>query len=293
MEDDTMTREEHAARINESLRKGLDNIIETGMRIIDARKELKHGQYIAMLENDLHIKRTAAFKLVAIASNKILADVSHAKHLPSSSETLYLLTVVANQGVDLEAAMDSDAIHPKMERKDVKGLLQNDDPEESDDDDRDDDDDRGALDGEVLTPMHSGLTALTEAWECATQEQRTSFLCGLGRATLELALAAIDAEDERTSMQRAVDRAEARSAIHRAPVADMVPEVEPKRRGGRPPGSKNKPKTIDETTVVVAPPDADDCSDTLAARMRRGESTGAPEDPYEIPPMLDRTGGAP
>ena len=47
-------------------------------------------------------------------------------------------------------------------------------------------------------------------------------------------------------------------------------------------GRKSRP------TVAMA----DDFSDTLAARMRQGESTGAPDDPFEIPPMLDRTRGA-
>jgi len=51
------------------------------------------------------------------------------------------------------------------------------------------------------------------------------------------------------------------------------------------------------TTAVPVPDDGasavmvDDFSDTLAARMRQGESTGAPDDPFEIPPMFDRTGG--
>lgn len=42
--------------------------------------------------------------------------------------------------------------------------------------------------------------------------------------------------------------------------------------------------------ITPAPPDTvtEDFSDTLADRMRRGESAGAPEDPYEIPPMLQR-----
>jgi hypothetical protein len=48
---------------------------------------------------------------------------------------------------------------------------------------------------------------------------------------------------------------------------------------------------LDELIEMVAPPDTvvdDDFSDTLAARMRQGESTGAPDDPFEIPPMLER-----
>ena len=136
------------------------------------------------------------------------------------------LAVVANKGFDLEAGIESGAIHPKMERKDVKALLpappqRDDDLEESDD--------------TVETDP------LAIAWEAASREERASFLQGLGRKVLLEALEACE---------RAADRAEARS--------------EPK---WRPPGS------IDETAT-------DDLSDTLVARMWRGESVGAPEEPY-------------
>ena len=49
----------------------------------------------------------------------------------------------------------------------------------------------------------------------------------------------------------------------------------------------------DVAEKIVAKVVADDFSDTLAARMRQGESAGAPDDPFEIPPMFDRTEGTP
>ena len=172
------------------------------------------------------VKRTTAFKLVAIASNKILSNVSHVKHLPPSWRTLYELAVVANKGFDLEAGIESGAIHPKMERKDVRALLPHRHSETTTSKSR-------------TTPSRRDPLAI--AWEAASREERASFLQGLGRKVLLEALEAL---------QRAADRAEARS--------------EPK---WRPPGS------IDETAT-------DDLSDTLVARMWRGESVGAPEEPY-------------
>jgi hypothetical protein len=130
-------RKEHAAHINEAWQRGVDAVIETGMRIIDARDGLEHGEYIAMVENDLHFKRAMAFKLVAIASNKALSNVSHGKHLPTAWTTLYELAAVANKGLDLEAAIERGAVHPRMERKDVKALLPR--PPQRDDDLPDDD----------------------------------------------------------------------------------------------------------------------------------------------------------
>jgi hypothetical protein len=253
-----MKREEHAARINAAWQQGVEAVIETGLRIIDAREGLEHGEFEKMVRNDLHISPGTARKLLAVASNKVIANRSHVNDLPASWGTLYELTSAEHKGLDLEAAIKSGAIHPKMERKDVKALLPP--PPQRDDD-------LEVSDDTVET------NPLAVAWESASREERASFLHGLGREVLLEALAVIDATDKRTAVQRAADRAEARS------------QAEPKRR---PPGSKNKHKTIDETTEVV-----DDLSDTLIAQMRQGESTGAPEDPFEIPPMFDRAEGTP
>jgi hypothetical protein len=129
-------RKEHAARINEAWQKSVDAVIETGLRIIDARDGLEHGDYIAMVENDLHFSRSMAFRFIAIASDKVLSNVAHVQRLPAAVGTLYDLTVIANKGFDLEAAIERGAIHPKMQRTDVKALLF---PPQRDDDLPDDD----------------------------------------------------------------------------------------------------------------------------------------------------------
>jgi hypothetical protein len=129
-------RKEHAARINEAWQRGVGAIIETGMRIINARDAFEHGEYIAMVETDLHFSRSMAFRFIAIASDKVLSNVAHVQRLPAAVGTLYDLTVVANKGFDLEVGIASRAIHPKMERKDVKALL----PLPQRDDDLPDDD---------------------------------------------------------------------------------------------------------------------------------------------------------
>ena len=74
--------------------------IETGLRIIDARDGLEHGEYIAMVESDLNFSRSMAFRFVAVASNKTLSNVAHVQHLPAAVGTLYDLTVIANKGYD-------------------------------------------------------------------------------------------------------------------------------------------------------------------------------------------------
>jgi hypothetical protein len=179
-------RKEHAARINEAWQKGVDAVVETGMRIIDARDGLEHGEYIAMVGSDLLVSRQTAHKLVSIASNKVLSNVAHVRHLPPSWGTLSELAVVANKGFDLEAGIASGAIHPRMERKDVKALLPP--PPQRDDDlkEPDEEDDLPALRPEEDEPATNPLAV---AWKRASREERASFLHGLGREVLLEALA--------------------------------------------------------------------------------------------------------
>jgi hypothetical protein len=98
----------------------------------------------------------------------------------------------------------------------------------------------------------SGLRKLRAAWKRASREGRASFLHELGREVLLEALAVIDAADRRTAVQRAADRAEARSAEARGVAAVNTVEttpadtpvgcaIEPKRRG-RPPGLEEQAK---------------------------------------------------
>ena len=164
-----MKREEHAARINEAWQKGVDAVIETGLRIIDARAGLDRGEYVAMVEKDLHFSRSMAFRFVAIASDKVLSNVAHVQHLPAAVGALYDLTVVGNKGFDLEAAIERGTIHPKMQRKDVRALLPP--PPQRDDDleEPDKEDDQPHEDEPVANP-------LVVAWANAGPEARRDFV---------------------------------------------------------------------------------------------------------------------
>jgi hypothetical protein len=176
-------RKEHAARINEAWQRGVDAVVKTGMRIIDARDGLEHGEYIAMVENNLHFSARTAQRLVAIASNKVLSKATHASHLPTSWDTLYNLTVVANKGYDLEAGIASGAVHPRMERKDVKALL----PPPQRDDDLPDDDDTPTAD------TSDDDAADTSAWKQSGQQ----FIAAEGER-FAARLIALDREAART-----------------------------------------------------------------------------------------------
>jgi hypothetical protein len=165
-----MERAEHAAHINAAWQRGVDAIIETGRRIEDAKADLPtYGEYEEMVRTDLHFSRQTALKLRAIASNKVLSDAAHVRHLPPSWGTLSELAVIANKGYDLEAGIASGAIHPRMERKHVKALLSP--PPQRDDDleEPDREDDQPHEDEPAVNP-------LVVAWESASPEARRDFV---------------------------------------------------------------------------------------------------------------------
>jgi hypothetical protein len=168
-------RKEHADRINEAWQKGVDAVIETGLRIEDAKADLSYGEYEKMVRTDLHFSPQTALKLRAIASNKVLSNPAHVRHLPPSWGTLSELAVIANQGCDLEAAIESGAIHPRMARKDVKALLPP-PPQRADDlEEPDKEDDQP---GEAPKPDEDGPAAnpLIVAWANAGPEARRDFV---------------------------------------------------------------------------------------------------------------------
>ena len=168
-------RKEHAARINEAWQRGVGAVIETGLRIEDAKADLSYGEYEKMVRTDLHFSPQTALKLRAIASNKVLSNPAHVRHLPPSWGTLSELAVIANQGCDLEAAIESGAIHPRMARKDVKALLPP-PPQRADDlEEPDKEDDQP---GEAPKPDEDGPAAnpLIVAWANAGPEARRDFV---------------------------------------------------------------------------------------------------------------------
>src|SRR6266487_6483305 len=150
----TKTRTEHAALISAALAKGIESVIEAGQRLAIAQGELTRSEFLAMLDQDLHITEGTASKLKSIASHPVLSELSHGKVLPPNWSVLYALTQVPQQHL-ISAIKDGD-IHPDMQRKDVRALLPV--PEQRDDD---------------LPPDYEGSTDLPEA-ETAEQDDNDS-----------------------------------------------------------------------------------------------------------------------
>jgi hypothetical protein len=103
--------------------KSTTAIIETGRLLIQAKDSLEHGQWLEMVGAELPFAERTAQRLMAIASNPVMANAAHAPHLPPSWMTLYELTKVSHS--QLEAKLSDGSINPRMERRDVAALLPN------------------------------------------------------------------------------------------------------------------------------------------------------------------------
>jgi len=114
-------------RICAAWQKGVESIIETGRLLVEAKASIPHGEFGKMIEIQLPFKASAAQQLMAIASDKRLTKAEHVQYLPPSWGTLYQLTKLPDD--KFEAAINSEDIHPKMERKDVAALLSDVKPE--------------------------------------------------------------------------------------------------------------------------------------------------------------------
>ncbi len=108
-------QQEHIKLICEAWQRGVESIIETGRRLIKAKKALEHGDFESMLYAKLPFSPSTAQRLMAIAENPVLSKAAHVQVLPPSWGTLYELTKLP---VPLLTAKIKDGtITPKLERK--------------------------------------------------------------------------------------------------------------------------------------------------------------------------------
>lgn len=110
----------HRDRIAAAWGKQVESIIETGQYLIEAKEELGHGSYEAMVQSKLPFAKNTAHRLKAIAEHDVLSKVAHVPLLPPSWGTLYELTKLPNDV--LIARLKDGSIHPKLERKDVRAM---------------------------------------------------------------------------------------------------------------------------------------------------------------------------
>jgi hypothetical protein len=115
------TRQDHAMLIGGAWRKAVECFIEAGSLLIEAKRELDHGEFEAMIRDELPFSPSTARKLMIIAAHPVLANRAHANALPASWGTLYELSKLNQE--DLKRAIEDGVVNSKMERKEAVALL--------------------------------------------------------------------------------------------------------------------------------------------------------------------------
>jgi hypothetical protein len=110
-----------------TMRKSLEYAIALGKELVALKEAVPHGQFGRYFQDSkdpvqdpLPFNRQWAFKLMTAAESDLLANVSHAKHLPADLETVYQLATLPQPA--LEAAIEAGRITPDLTRAEAKAL---------------------------------------------------------------------------------------------------------------------------------------------------------------------------
>jgi len=113
------TRAEFAADIHREWTNALEATVAVGRRLNEAKEALPHGEYEAMVTNDLPFSTSTARKLREIAAfvdeGKVPLD-----RLPEAMGTLYAIATLPEE--TRQQALDAGTIHPEVTRAEVQAL---------------------------------------------------------------------------------------------------------------------------------------------------------------------------
>jgi hypothetical protein len=114
------TRAHWAAKIRAAHKQTVAAFLKTGCELIAAKKALRHGDFLKMIQHDLPFAAATAQRLMKIAADPKMRNAAHAQLLPSSWPTLYELTKLPDATFK-QAAM-SGAINPTMTRRQATSI---------------------------------------------------------------------------------------------------------------------------------------------------------------------------
>lgn len=115
------TAETFAARINQHWRESVQGVVAVGAALIEARRELQHGEFGRLFDGMVPFTERTAQRLMAIARTPQLANPTHASLLPQSWGTLYELSRLDDDAWAL--ALKEGRITPDLQRKEIKAWL--------------------------------------------------------------------------------------------------------------------------------------------------------------------------
>jgi hypothetical protein len=114
------TPDEWVALIKESWKKSAEGMVETCLRLREARKDIGHGEWEKFANQRLPFSKRTADRLIEIAENGFVTNGTHMSHLPPSWSTVHALIKLPDKV--LEKGIKEGVINPGMTLKDVMAL---------------------------------------------------------------------------------------------------------------------------------------------------------------------------
>jgi hypothetical protein len=118
----TRSAEEFAKIIVASWRTMVEGVLETGRLLIEAKKELPHGEFEDMIGEKLPFGSRTAQRLMRVAEHPILSNPTHVSLLPPSWGTLYRLAELPDDV--LTEMIEDRKLHCEITRKEVDEVHQ-------------------------------------------------------------------------------------------------------------------------------------------------------------------------
>lgn len=109
-----------ARRIARRWQEGVEAILDCGQLLVDAKRELPHGDFRRMVEELLPFSTRTAQMLMAVARHPWIGNAKHASLLPPHWYTLYELSRLPEDA--LERAASEGILRPDMDRNEAVRL---------------------------------------------------------------------------------------------------------------------------------------------------------------------------
>ena len=116
-----VTTDDFASAIAQRWRDSVVTIIDVGKLLLGAKAALLHGEFGPMVDGDrIPFGWNTANRLMAIANHSILSKAAHVQLLPPSWGTVYELTKIPDE--PLQLMLCDGTIHPDIQRSEVVKL---------------------------------------------------------------------------------------------------------------------------------------------------------------------------
>jgi hypothetical protein len=112
----TRTRQDYVREIDGLWADARQRFLEIGRRLVEARSSLPHGEYIAMIEQDLPFSRSVAFQLRAVAE-AVSGGILLPNEVPGSYSTAFQL--VSLKPEEIQVARQEKLVRADVRREDI------------------------------------------------------------------------------------------------------------------------------------------------------------------------------